>query len=399
MPIRIEIHALQNFAPCNLNSDDTGSPKDAEFGGYRRGRISSQCAKRAIRTYFQKNELIPQANRGERTKRLAEEVSRRLQAGGRSSSDADRVAQAAVSTVLPKSEFKDKVHKTPYLLFLGDSEIDHFTRLVEEFWAFFSKDIEHPNSGNEKQPGRGKAKSKPEKAKAPDGFGKAVKKLLDGGAASDIALFGRMLADLPENSVDAAAQVAHAISTNTLHTLGMDYYTAVDDLKPGTAVGADMIGTIAFNSACYYRYANVDLDQLTQNLHGDQELTQKTVKAFLQAFIHAIPTGKQNLFAAHQPPSFIMMIVRSGPPVSLANAFVKPIHPKRDGDLVSASIKALDQHYHDLTAMYGKGGLQQASVVVLGSIDLHHLQAYRTPQVDEAIQMIVRDAFSSRASV
>ena len=47
--MRIEIHVLQNFAPSNLNRDDTGSPKDAEFGGYRRARISSQCLKRAVR--------------------------------------------------------------------------------------------------------------------------------------------------------------------------------------------------------------------------------------------------------------------------------------------------------------------------------------------------------------
>jgi len=41
----VEIHVLQNFAPSNLNRDDTGAPKDALFGGTRRARISSQCAK------------------------------------------------------------------------------------------------------------------------------------------------------------------------------------------------------------------------------------------------------------------------------------------------------------------------------------------------------------------
>lgn len=45
----IQIHILQNYAPANLNRDDTGSPKDAIFGGKRRGRISSQCLKRSIR--------------------------------------------------------------------------------------------------------------------------------------------------------------------------------------------------------------------------------------------------------------------------------------------------------------------------------------------------------------
>src|SRR5260221_9936807 len=81
--MRIEIHVLQNFAPSNLNRDDTGSPKDADFGGYRRARISSQCQKRAVRDYFAEHKLIPAANRAERTKRLAEAVAKRLQAKGR----------------------------------------------------------------------------------------------------------------------------------------------------------------------------------------------------------------------------------------------------------------------------------------------------------------------------
>ena len=58
--------------------------------------------------------------------------------------------------------------------------------------------------------------------------------LLDGGKAADLALFGRMLADLPEKNIDAACQVAHAISTNKIHSMEMDYYTAVDDIKPRT---------------------------------------------------------------------------------------------------------------------------------------------------------------------
>lgn len=47
----IELHMIQNFVPSNLNRDDTGSPKDCEFGGHRRARISSQCLKRSIRTH------------------------------------------------------------------------------------------------------------------------------------------------------------------------------------------------------------------------------------------------------------------------------------------------------------------------------------------------------------
>ena len=41
--MKIELHILQNFAPSNLNRDDTGAPKDCELGGWRRARISSHA--------------------------------------------------------------------------------------------------------------------------------------------------------------------------------------------------------------------------------------------------------------------------------------------------------------------------------------------------------------------
>ena len=39
----IEIHAIQNHSPANLNRDDLGAPKTCLFGGVTRARISSQC--------------------------------------------------------------------------------------------------------------------------------------------------------------------------------------------------------------------------------------------------------------------------------------------------------------------------------------------------------------------
>jgi CRISPR system Cascade subunit CasC len=49
----VELHMLQNFAPSCLNRDDTNSPKECEFGGYRRARISSQCIKESHQRLFQ----------------------------------------------------------------------------------------------------------------------------------------------------------------------------------------------------------------------------------------------------------------------------------------------------------------------------------------------------------
>lgn len=72
----IEVHIIQNHAPSNLNRDDSGSPKTAIFGGYRRARISSQCLKRCYRTSKTfRNEVD---GLGMHTRSMPEEIKARL---------------------------------------------------------------------------------------------------------------------------------------------------------------------------------------------------------------------------------------------------------------------------------------------------------------------------------
>jgi CRISPR system Cascade subunit CasC len=65
-----------------------------------------------------------------------------------------------------------------------------------------------------------------------------------------------------------------------------------------------MMGVTEFVSACYYRYIALDLRQFRRNLQDDQELIEKGLLAFSKAAVQAVPGGKQNAFAAHNPPSF-----------------------------------------------------------------------------------------------
>ena len=62
----LDIHAIQSVPPSNLNRDDTGSPKTAQYGGVTRARVSSQCWKKAIREYFGK--YVEKGDLGKRTK-------------------------------------------------------------------------------------------------------------------------------------------------------------------------------------------------------------------------------------------------------------------------------------------------------------------------------------------
>ncbi|MHC1771727.1 MAG: type I-E CRISPR-associated protein Cas7/Cse4/CasC [Flexilinea sp.] len=172
-------------------------------------------------------------------------------------------------------------------------------------------------------------------------------------SAPDIAMFGRMLADRPETNVDAACQVAHAISTHSVN-MDIDFFTAIDDLLPEGETGAGMMNVTGFNSACFYRYACINFGQLCTNLNGDVELARRTVEAFLRASVSAIPTGKQNSFAAQNPPSFLMAVVREdGQCWSLANAFEKPVRIHSDKGLIQASIEALDTYWGKLITFYG----------------------------------------------
>lgn len=54
----IEVHAIQNHSPANLNRDDLGAPKTCFFGGVLRSRISSQSLKRSIRMSEEFRQLL-----------------------------------------------------------------------------------------------------------------------------------------------------------------------------------------------------------------------------------------------------------------------------------------------------------------------------------------------------
>lgn len=139
-----------------------------------------------------------------------------------------------------------------------------------------------------------------------------------------------MVADATDLNVDAAAQVAHAISVHGVET-EFDYFTAVDDHKAADDeedAGAGMIGTVEFNSSTLYRYATIDVDRLQENL-GNTDATRKAVEAFIDAFSTSMPTGKQNTFANRTLPEAIVVSVRERQSINLAGAFEVPVEAPR----------------------------------------------------------------------
>ena len=386
----VELHLIQNFAPSCLNRDDTNTPKDCEFGGYRRARISSQCIKRAVRKHFEKDSLFSSDEMAVRTKRIVDGISDFLVQDGRQPEQIQKVVKNALESIkLKVKEDKGGVGKTEYLLYLGARELNSFAEELKKYWI----DILELSPEADK---RAKKKEFPKEIK------NALLATLDGGKAIDLALFGRMIADLPEKKIDAACQVAHAISTNKVN-MDFDFYTAIDDLQPDDTTGAGMMGTVQFNSSCFYRYANIDMEQLRENLLGKktakananeladaEELARRTLKAFLKASVWAIPTGKQNSMAAQNLPDAVFAVVRGGGlPMSLANAFVKPVKPGNDNDLIQASISKMDNYWSCLQNSYGVDDIKTSPIHLVCDIKLDCLQDKKVSSFKDLMEEVM----------
>ncbi|MFM9445161.1 type I-E CRISPR-associated protein Cas7/Cse4/CasC [Streptomyces acidiscabies] len=345
----LDVHILQVVPPSNLNRDDTGTPKSAYYGGVRRARVSSQAWKRATRATF--NELLPPGELGVRSKKLAGALAERI---ADKSEFAESVAlPLAVETLKtatgstkiepPKRKKGDEeASKMPvslYLMFLSSRQLDALADLA----------IEH--SGPEGDVQLLMEWLKKNKAVA--------KNAVDARHSVDIALFGRMVADSSDLNVEAATQVAHAISVHK-SDIESDYYTAVDDLIKDDESGAGMIGTVDFNSATLYRYAAVDVNELHRNLglglqEGETPSTpaEKAVTAFLEAFITSLPTGKINSFGNHTLPSAVIVKLRDRRPVSFVSAFEEPVPQGAKGGYLRESCQQLAEYVPNFEKQYG----------------------------------------------
>lgn len=363
----IEIHIIQSFSPSNLNRDDTNTPKDCEFGGVRRARISSQCIKRAIRLdpVFAKTTSVEP---GVRTRWMNRIISNNLQKAGKDPDLSKSISEAFVSQYCKM----DKEH-TSVLLYISQDEIDTTVAKLTAQWDEIVSSLKD-------------GKSKVVEDIAKDLF----KSLKNRTSAPDIAMFGRMMAEKPDLNIDAACQVAHAISTHRVN-MELDFYTAADDMAMDEETGAGMMGTTGFNSACFYRYARIDWDLLVKNLGGDRTAANRAVEAFLRAAAVAVPTGKQNSFAAQNPPSLLLTTVREdGQGWSLANAFEKPVRPEFNGGLVSPSIKALDEYWERMAAVYAVNGQKSFLLAVDGATQLEALKQFSVGDLEEWVNKTVQ---------
>lgn len=333
----VDMHAIQIVPPSNLNRDDTGSPKTAQYGGVKRARVSSQSWKRAMREYFL--EAVGAENLGTRTLRLTKYIADNIKKQKTEINDENALIMAEnlinqcgirKNGKLNKVFTLDKNKKIESFIFLSNEQIKALAEKAIALDDELKKDSKYMIKYDD------------------------VRKVIKEFPSIDIALFGRMLAKDPLLNEDASSQVAHAISTHGVQT-EFDFYTAVDDLAPEDNTGAGMLGTIEFNSSTLYRYANVAIHEFANQIKNKENVI-KAIKLYVKAFANSMPTGKINTFANQTLPQFVMVTLRKDRPVNLISAFEEPV--KYSNGYTKASIEKLIKESKKIEKFVEKPALQ-----------------------------------------
>ena len=312
----VQLHLLTSYPPANLNRDDLGNPKSARMGGIERLRVSSQSLKRAWRT----SEVFQQTlagSIGTRTKRLGVEAFDALVAAGIGEKQAKEWA-GQIAKVYGAVK-KDNPLEIEQLVHVAPEERATLDALV----ATLAREKRAPTD-------------------------EELNALLHAQTAVDIAMFGRMLAAKTEFNGEAAVQVAHAIGVHA-SAIEDDYFTAVDDLNRNDP-GAAHIGESGFAAAVFYQYLCIDRDLLKRNLGGDEALTQRALRALVQAAATVGPSGKQNSYASRAYAHYALAEKGSQQPRSLSLAFVKPVS---GGDYAAEAVQQLERVRDNMDKVYG----------------------------------------------
>lgn len=314
----IQLHILTSYAPSNLNRDDLGRPKTAKMGGFDRLRVSSQSLKRHWRVSDVFHEAMSE-HIGIRTKRFGIKVFEALVAVGVKEKAATEWA-TSVAGVFGKGK-KDSL-EIEQLAHISPVEQKAAMDLVSVLAA---------------------------ECRAPTEDELNLLKSED--MAVDIALFGRMLASSPAFNVEAACQVAHALSVHSV-VVEDDYFTAVDDLNDGKVdSGSAHIGESGFAAALFYSNICINKTQLVESLNGNESLANKAIQALTEAAVKVSPKGKQNSFASRAYASYVLAERGEQQPRSLAVSFLRPV---TDEDQAGAAIEALNKQMLNFDKVYGE---------------------------------------------
>lgn len=299
----VEIHALQNAGASCINRDDTGAPKTLVYGGTERMRVSSQAWKHAMRRYMKYDLKDPIGIRTADVGKLLRDAIAQKNPSLKEKALIDTVKNTLKEIGL------DKLNGTT-IIPISETQINNIAELA----AQGCKD------------------------------GKAYMEAMVSNPPLDVCLFGRMIASSKKGAmdyanVDASAQIAHAFSTNAV-VPQTDFFTATDDITENA--GAAYLDSREFTSGVLYRYGNVAVHALKETYEGTDEHIAKAIRDYVEAFLYSMPTGMQNSFANRNIPYAVYVDFRTDFPISMADAFEKPVFTNGEGYMERSAQRFFD---------------------------------------------------------
>ncbi|MBN1757923.1 MAG: type I-E CRISPR-associated protein Cas7/Cse4/CasC [Chitinispirillaceae bacterium] len=375
----INFHVLISHSPSCLNRDDQNMQKRAVFGGVERIRISSQSLKRAMRrppeswfNYWKDGAKFGTPSTRTRsvegiTKYMLKELSDEFK-----NDDAiQKTIMMFVKTQKAKTdeEIEDddddqtenndskKIAVAPWVV----GEIKELCRIIKNCResGLSEEDKAHALKKVGKEVGK---KGNKRKLTEEDCIEEAILKKITteiekkkevisaaAGTAVDLALWGRMATSGLMTNVDGSLSVAHAITTHSAQA-ETDWFTAVDDL---VKTGTGHLDTQEFSSGVFYRYASLNVAQLQKNLGGaTRERALEIAKHVFHMLCTVVPSAKQLPFAAYNTADFAIVSF-SDMPISMANAFEKPIPKEKEGGFYRPSVRSLFQFWNETHRFIG----------------------------------------------
>lgn len=336
----LNIHVIISHSPSCLNRDEMNMQKSAVFGGARRVRYSSQSLKHWMRKsdYFEQN--FPGVST--RTRAMAEEIEKTLKE--KTKLDGKILREMVIEAIemlvsKPNERWLKKDRIFTQIMPWSDDEKGKVIKVLEEI-------------------AKSNTSAKDRKTAIENALRKNTSNLADiFSKGADIGLFGRMSTSSFMPSIDGAVSVAHPITTHEVDA-DVDWFTAVDDLvekdiSDDPDQGAAHMNTQEFSSGVFYRYASVNLKQLSDNMgNAGREKALEVSSHLLHLLATVVPSAKQKSFAAYNPADLVMVSF-SDIPISAANAFERPVDFERPGGYLQPSIKAFDDYISRIYAGYG----------------------------------------------
>lgn len=360
--MRLDINIIRTVPPCNMNSDEHGSPKSSPFGCKERLSASPQSV-----NYVDRKELAEMTdddNVSVRTRFIGQYVAKTLREMGY---DEDFCKKMEIITPALSEQPKflgDNIPISSQIIQYSRDEVNAIIKSflpLEEDKEVLGEIANRVIKSLEKQKeekGKGK-KEETEKEKEERNYKgmldlKEIENQVKKEKLSfDIALHGRMAVSGLLPQISSAIAQSPLLGVTVLDTR-IDCYSAADDMaKEVGNSGAALIDNRVYSSGCVFEHTEIFVSTFLENCFigfqdaSPEEVIQRYNNAMkylinkVETRMHNLPSAKKTAFAHITYPAItIVSLAKHGFNLNHVLAFQKPI-PLDEEDVEETAVRKL----------------------------------------------------------